>query len=231
MGSTESISQPDNYAEQREGLLHSLRGLAGRSVLDAIEKIPRHEFVPSSELVSSYENRAIYLPGYKQVSSISQPRVVAFMTDLLDPKPSDTVLEIGTATGYQAAVLSQLVQRVYTIEILPDLAISAGERLRRLGIENVQVAVADGSNPPLQQESVNKIIITASIPPSLIDFLVPLLKPDGLLVAPIGGYEGKRERCKLLALRKTDRGFSREKEVEDIFFDFVLIQGERGWKL
>jgi protein-L-isoaspartate(D-aspartate) O-methyltransferase len=130
----------------------------------------------------AYENRPLPI-GYGQ--TISQPYIVALMTDLLEPEPGDVVLEIGTGSGYQAAVLSKLVQQVYTIEIIPQLASSASQRLQRLGFKNVEVKNADGYFGWEEHAPFDAIIVTAAashIPPPL----VAQLKPGGVLMIPVG---------------------------------------------
>ena len=159
------------------------RGTLDRRVMDAMGRVPRHEFVPKAERPYAYENRPLPI-GYGQ--TISQPYIVALMTDLLEVKPGATVLEIGTGSGYQAAILSQLVSSVYTIEIIPDLARSASERLKRLGYANVTVRAGDGYHGWPERGPFEAIVVTAAadhVPPPL----VRQLKPGGKMVIPIGG--------------------------------------------
>ena len=160
-------------------------GLPGRfdpSVKDAIARVPRHLFVPPAQQPYAYENRPLPI-GHKQ--TISQPYVVALMTDLLKPGKQDRVLEIGTGSGYQAAVLAELVRSVYTIEIVEPLAVEARERLERLGYRNVEVRTGDGYKGWEEQAPFDAIMVTAGadeIPPPLLR----QLKPGGRMVIPVG---------------------------------------------
>jgi protein-L-isoaspartate(D-aspartate) O-methyltransferase len=148
----------------------------------AIGTVERHRFVPASQQNDAYKNRPLPI-GYGQ--TISQPYIVALMTDLLEPRPDDVVLEIGTGSGYQAAILSRLVSEVYSIEIIPELGVSASQRLQRLGFDNVELKTGDGYYGWEEHAPFDAIIITAAashIPPPL----VRQLKPGGVLVIPVG---------------------------------------------
>ncbi len=151
-------------------------------VLDAMRRIPRHEFVPDRLRAQAYEDHPIPI-GYGQ--TISQPYIVAIMTALLDPQPGHRVLELGTGSGYQAAVLSPLVKEVYTIEIVAPLGESASLRLARLGYDNVYVKVGDGYFGWPEHGPYDSIIVTAwasHVPPPLLE----QLKPGGRMVIPVG---------------------------------------------
>lgn len=173
--------------EQVSEDVNRTRAYIGKSALDervmrVLGTVGRHRFVPVSLQSQAYENRPLPI-GYGQ--TISQPYIVALMTDLLEPEAGDVVLEIGTGSGYQAAILSRLVDRVYTIEIIPELAESASARLRRLGFENVEVKNADGYYGWQEHAPFDSIIVTAAsshIPP----LLVQQLKPGGVLMIPVG---------------------------------------------
>jgi len=152
------------------------------SVLAVIGKVPRHEFVPQELKPHAYENRPLPI-GYGQ--TISQPYIVAAMTKLLNLKPGDVVLEIGSGSGYQAAVLAELVRAVYTIEIIEPLAQQAAERLRRLGYASVHSRIGDGYFGWPEAGPFDSIIVTAAashVPPPLLR----QLKPGGRMVIPIG---------------------------------------------
>jgi protein-L-isoaspartate(D-aspartate) O-methyltransferase len=152
------------------------------SVLAAMREVPRHELVPAEVRDAAYENRPLPI-GYGQ--TISQPYVVALMTDLADPDKNDVVLEIGTGSGYQAAVLSRLVDRVYSIEIVEPLAKGAAERLGELRFDNVRVRQGDGYFGWPEHAPFDAIVVTAAashIPPPL----VRQLKPGGRMVIPVG---------------------------------------------
>jgi len=156
------------------------RTLAPR-VLDALERVAREQFVPDYESDSAYAN--VPLPiGHRQ--TISQPYIVALMTDLLDPEPDDVILEIGTGSGYQAAVLAGLVARVYSIEVIPELAQAAGRRLAELGYDNVETRIGDGNLGWPEHAPYDGIIVTAGateVPAALLE----QLKPGAPLVIPV----------------------------------------------
>ncbi len=155
-------------------------------VLQALRTVPRHEFVPPGMRDQAYENRPLPI-GHHQ--TISQPYIVAIMTDLLHPRPGDRVLEIGTGCGYQAAVLSGLVAKVYSIETVADLSAEAGERLRRLGYTNVELRQGDGYLGWPEEAPFDAIIVTAAAP-DLPEALVKQLKPGGRMVIPLGHRAG-----------------------------------------
>lgn len=163
------------------------RAYIGKAALDtrvmaAMAKVPRHEFVPPGLRDNAYANRPLPI-GYGQ--TISQPYIVALMTDLLNVDPEDRVLEIGTGSGYQAAILAELVSQVHSIEIIDALGREARTRLRRLGYTNVTVRVGDGYHGWKEHAPYAGIIVTAAaghIPPPLLE----QLKPGGRMVIPIG---------------------------------------------
>ncbi len=151
------------------------------AVLDAMRAVPREDFVPAEEAYVAYAN--VPLPiGHFQ--TISQPYIVALMTDLLDPEPDDVMLEIGTGSGYQAAVLSQLVSRVYSLEVIPELAASAAERLARLGYDNVFTREGDGNLGWPEHAPYDGIVVTAGAP-EVPGALIDQLKPGAALVIPV----------------------------------------------
>jgi protein-L-isoaspartate(D-aspartate) O-methyltransferase len=153
-----------------------------RPVKEAMASVPRHLFVPQAQQPYAYENRPLPI-GHQQ--TISQPYIVALMTDLLRLGKGDRVLEVGTGSGYQAAILAQLVRSVYTIEIVAPLAIEARERLARLGYRNVEVRTGDGYQGWEEHAPFDAIVVTAGadeVPPPLLR----QLKPGGRMVIPVG---------------------------------------------
>ena len=154
----------------------------GPGVVTAMEKVERHRFVPDALATVAYLNRPLPI-GYGQ--TISQPFIVALMTDLMRVKPGDRVLEIGTGSGYQAAILAELANAVYSIEIIAPLGKQAGERLKTLGYRNVQTKVGDGYYGWPEAAPFDAIIVTAAashVPPPLLK----QLKPGGRMVIPLG---------------------------------------------
>ena len=158
------------------------RGIHHPGVLRAMRDTPRERFVPPSEREHAYDDGPLSI-GYGQ--TISQPYIVASMTQLLDPKPGDRVLEIGTGSGYQAAILSPLVRQVYTVEIVEPLARSARELLTELGYKNITVRCTNGWMGWPELAPFDRIILTAA-PPDLPPALIQQLRLGGRLVAPVG---------------------------------------------
>ena len=157
-------------------------GIADPRVVQAMLATPRHEFVPRRERASAYYDMALPIGGEQTISS---PYIVAYMTETLDPQPTDKVLEIGTGSGYQAAVLSGLVQEVFTIEIVASLGQRATRTLKRLGYKNVHVKVGDGYAGWPEESPFDKIIVTCSpekVPPSLVE----QLREGGRMIIPVG---------------------------------------------
>ena len=158
------------------------RGITNDRVLTVMRKVPRHEFVPPAFRAGAYDDGPLPI-GFGQ--TISQPYVVAFMTEQLEPKPTDRVLEVGTGSGYQAAVLAELVKEVYTVEIIKELAQRAEADLHRLGYTNVQVRAGDGYLGWQEAAPFDAIIVTCApedVPPPLI----AQLKDGGRMIIPVG---------------------------------------------
>ena len=172
------------------------RGVRDQKVLAAMRAVPRHLFVPREFAELAYADRPLPI-GEGQ--TISQPYMVALMTELLQPEPGDVVLEIGTGSGYQAAVLSRLAGQVYSIEILPALALSAQKRLAQLGYSNVRVKAGDGYLGWPGLAPFDGIIVTAA-PPEIPAALVAQLKRGGRMVVPVGDSP---ESQKLMVLEKS----------------------------
>jgi protein-L-isoaspartate(D-aspartate) O-methyltransferase len=190
---------------------HTGRPAFDARVMNAMRTIPRHEFVPANLRGSAYDNRPLPI-GHGQ--TISQPYIVALMTDLLKIDKDDVVLEVGTGSGYQAAVLSPLVKQVHTVEIIEPLAKQATERLRRLGYRNVRVYHADGYNGLKAAAPYDAIIVTAAathIPPPLI----AQLKPEGRMIIPVGGPFATQS---LMLVEKSKAGRVRTRQVLPVSF-------------
>ena len=174
-----------DYKKQREKMVSDQiedRGIRDQQVLRAMREVERHWFVPETNRANSYEDRPLGI-GYGQ--TISQPYIVAYMTEMLKLQPGFRVLEIGTGSGYQAAVLAKIVKEVYTIEIVTQLGDSAATRLKRLGYKNVSVKNADGYHGWMEHSPFDAIMVTAAaefIPPPLIQ----QLKEGGRMIIPIG---------------------------------------------
>ena len=192
------------------------RELTGRSVLDprvleALRGVPRHMFVPDDLQASAYVNHPLPI-GHGQ--TISQPYIVALMSDLIQPRAGDVVLEVGTGSGYQAAILARLVKQVYSLEIIEELAAQARVRLQRLGCDNVEVRTGNGRFGWPEHAPYDSIMVTAAaprIPPALIE----QLKPGGILVMPVGSrYLGQE----LLVLEKDALGGLEERRVLPVAF-------------
>ena len=175
----------DPYSEVRKKMVRDtmrLRDIADEKVLAVMEKVPRHEFVPEEYLNQAYEDHPLPI-GYGQ--TISQPYIVALMTQLLKLKHGEKVLEIGTGSGYQAAVLAELTDKVYTVEIIQELAEESEEKLKRLGYANVKVKQADGYYGWEEHAPYDAIIVTCA-PDHVPQPLVEQLADGGRLIIPVG---------------------------------------------
>lgn len=169
-------------AEAALTVAHTGRAAFDERVMQVIGKVPRHEFVPIELQPYAYLNRPLPI-GYEK--TISQPYIVALMTDLLDLEEQDVVLEIGAGAGYQAAILAEIARRVFSVDIIEELAQGAEKRLRRLGYTNIEVRVANGYYGWSERAPFDKIMVTAAcelIPPPLLN----QLKPGGRMVIPTG---------------------------------------------
>jgi protein-L-isoaspartate(D-aspartate) O-methyltransferase len=189
-----------------------------RRVLDAMEKVPRHELVPADLRPMAYQDTPLPI-GDGQ--TISQPYIVALMTELADVAPTDKELEVGTGSGYQAAVLGVLAANVYTIEIVERLGRSAAAALARLGYRNVEVKIGDGYKGWPEHAPYDAILVTAA-PDEIPHALVEQLAPGGKLVAPVGGSPLEQQ---LTVLEKDAEGKISKREVLPV--RFVPLTRER----
>lgn len=200
-------------------------------VMAAMEAVPRHLFVPKANRALAYENRPQPI-GHGQ--TISQPYVVAVMTDLAAVEPGDRVLEVGTGCGYQAAVLAELAERVYSIEAVPELADPAAERLERLGYKNIEVRCDDGAKGWPEHAPYDAIVVTAAawrrIPPALIKQLAK----GGRLVIPVdrgtaaARYPFTMLEQDLLVVTKDEAGKVSERKVLPVAFVPLVEEGGEG---
>ena len=210
------------YLELREGMVKNQleeRGLRDPRVLDAMRRIPRHSFVPEGIRSRAYDDTPLPL-GEGQ--TISQPYMVAWMTELLKLKGDETVLEIGTGTGYQAAVLGLLARDVYTVERIGALAESAAERLRTLGLENITVVTGDGTKGLPEHAPYQGIIVTAGSP-QVPQVLAEQLIDGGRLVIPVGS-------ASMQVLTVVERHGTQVTTREEGTCVFVPLVGKYGWK-
>ena len=188
------------------------RGVLSRVVLDAMSRVPRHLFVPLEVRPFAYEDRPLPIG---QGQTISQPYIVAYMTEALQTAPDHNVLEIGTGSGYQAAVLAELVREVYTIEIIPELADRARRRLAEAGYRNVQVRTGNGYLGWPERAPFPRIIVTAA-PPEIPAALVDQLAIGGTMVIPVGTTFQE-----ITIVTKTARGVTQEKTLPVRFVPMV----------
>ena len=206
-------------AERMVRLQIEARQVRDRRVLDAMRRVPRHLFVPSGGRASAYEDRPVAI-GHGQ--TISQPYIVAFMTELLELQGGERVLEIGTGSGYQTAILCELCAEVYSIERIPQLAERARATLEDLGCRNVQIRLGDGGDGWPERAPFDRILVTAAapaLPPALRD----QLGDNGLLVLPVGDLKGAQE---LVVARKVG---STVTVRESIGCRFVPLLGRGGF--
>ena len=224
----QGFAKEADYAADRAGLVEEIRSYAARdsiresgsfegTILQSLASVPRHEFIPDKLKSEAYGNYPLPI-GYGQ--TISQPYIVALMTDLVQPDPDDVVLEVGTGSGYQAAVLAKLVKRVYSMEIIEPLAEQAGKRLERLGYGNVETRLGDGYFGWEEHAPYDAIIVTAAsshVPPPLIE----QLKPGGRLVIPVGGRFAIQY---LLLIEKSENGEILTRQITAV--RFVPLTGD-----
>lgn len=186
------------------------RGISDRAVLRAMEEVPREAFVEKGDAAYAYRDSAL---GIECGQTISQPFVVAYMTEQLGLQKHHRVLEIGTGSGYQAAILSKLCREVVSIERYRTLADGARKRLKTLGYDNVEVILGDGFEPPENLGTFDRIIVTAAME-KIPETLLERLEPGGVLIAPVGPHHGIQT---LIRVSRTETGFDR-KELVDVRF-------------
>lgn len=211
---TSSDAETANRARMVEAQIVA-RGVRDPRVLAAMRKVPRHLFVDPSQRSQAYEDHPLPIPGNQ---TISQPYIVALMTELLDLQPNERVLEIGTGSGYQSAVLGELAGQVYTIEIVPELAELAASRLKELHYDNVVVREGDGYRGWPEHAPFDAIIVTAA-PERIPQPLIEQLAPGGVMVIPVGGFFQE-----LKVFRKSADGRVTEKDILPV--RFVPMTGE-----
>lgn len=203
-----------DYAPARSSMVSeqiAARGIQDPAVLQAMRHVPRHRLVPESE--QRYAYRDMPLPiGHGQ--TISQPYIVALMTELVRPDSEARVLEVGTGSGYQAAVLAEIVEHVYTIELEPELARTAAIRLKELGYDNITVRTGDGYNGWVEHAPFDIIVVTAA-PDHVPQALKDQLKAGGRMIVPVGPVYAVQE---LRLLEKDETGQWREKNIAPVRF-------------
>jgi protein-L-isoaspartate(D-aspartate) O-methyltransferase len=212
-----------DFAHQRERMVRDLivaRGIKDERVLAAMRSVPRHLFVKEHLRTQAYGDHALPIGA---AQTISQPYIVARMTELLEVGPEHSVLEIGTGSGYQTAILAQLGRRVYSLERIAELAQQAIPRMRQLGLDNVKVQVFDGTVGWSEWAPYDRILVTAGAP-KVPEPLLDQLAPGGTLLIP----EGQLNAQRLMIYRKSARGELRRREGEEVAF--VPLVGRHGWK-
>jgi protein-L-isoaspartate(D-aspartate) O-methyltransferase len=203
----------DEYTGTRHTMVESQiadRGVSNPLVIEAMKKVPRHLFVPDTYKSQAYQDRPLPI-GMDQ--TISQPYIVGFMTEAIAPRKDDVVLEIGTGSGYQAAVLAEIVKEVFTLEIIPELGNEAKERLDQLGYKNIHCRVADGYHGWIDHAPFDAIVVTAAAE-TLPQPLVDQLAEGGRMIIPVG----KANDSQHLVLLRREKGKIISKKLLDVRF-------------
>lgn len=211
-----------DFQELREIMVESQlipRGIKDKRVIDAMKRVPRHLFVSESMQYRAYDDMALSI-GEGQ--TISQPYMVAAMTELLELTGDERVLEIGTGSGYQAAILAELTKEVYTVERVSVLSAQAEARFHSLGYTNIHVKVGDGTSGWLEEAPFNRILITAGTP-KIPDPLREQLSDEGIMIAPVGD----RFSQQIIKVNKSKNRFTESFHTPCVF---VPLIGEHGWK-
>lgn len=223
MSSEPGKAAAEDYAAEREEMIKQVELMAresgpytGRHVLDdrvmqAMAKVPRHMFVPPEMRSQAYQNRALPI-GHDQ--TISQPYIVALMSDLAQVQPGEKVLEVGTGSGYQAAILAEVGAEVYTIEIVPELGREAAQTLQKLGYDNLHLRIGNGYKGWPEAAPFDAIVITAA-PDEIPQALVDQLAADGRMIVPVGARAGMQT---LTVVEKTAEGGTKTREVVPVSF-------------
>ncbi|HAJ76829.1 MAG TPA: protein-L-isoaspartate O-methyltransferase [Gammaproteobacteria bacterium] len=220
---TAQLSDPDAFLGERVAMVETqieARGVEDARVLDSMKEVPRHLFIRESLWSLAYSDSPLPISNNQ---TISQPYIVALMTELLQPEEHHVVLEIGTGSGYQAAVLSMLVDWVYSIEIVPELGRRAEGILDRLGYDNVTVRVGDGYQGWPEEAPFDGIIVTAA-PEEIPQQLVEQLKPGGRMILPVGP---RRSGQDLLVLEKDGEGNVSTRQTIPVRFVPMVREEER----
>jgi len=210
-----TCAQPDNWQTLRREMVDAqirARDVRSEAVLQAMARVPRHLFVPDAMRAHAYEDRPLPIG---QGQTISQPYIVGYMTDALQLEPGHTVLEIGTGSGYQAAVLAEIAKHVYSIEIVPELAERARRALAEAGYRNVDVRTGNGYLGWPDRAPFDRIIVTAA-PPEIPKALVDQLATGGIMVAPVGtGYQ------EIVVISKTPQGVTEKRTIAVRFVPMI----------
>jgi len=219
-GAATALAQPGDRAEEREAMVaHQIeaRGVSDDATLAAMRTVPRHEFVPRENRSLAYRDSPLPI-GHGQ--TISQPYIVGYMTEMLELEPGDRVLEVGTGSGYQAAVLAEVVDEVHTVEIIPALARSADATFDRLDLDGIQRRESDGYYGWEEAAPFDAIIVTAAashVPPPLVEQLAP----GGRMIIPVGSTAWTQN---LVLITKDDEGDVRTRALIPV--RFVPLTGE-----
>ncbi len=206
---------PD-YEQARQNMVEYQikgRGIKDKNVLGAMLKVPRHLFVPEEMRDLAYRDEPLPI-GHGQ--TISQPYIVGYMTEALKLQPGDRVLEIGTGSGYQTAILAEIVSKVYTIELIPELSLRAQETLKSLGYKNIEFLTGDGSKGWPEKAPFEAILVSAApaeVPPALIE----QLKIDGRLIIPVG-----TDSQELVLIKRTKKGWEKTRLIGVRFVPLII---------